>query len=537
MAYEHTENTARLVLGFISIFLGSTLASAGGIGGGGVIGGILLVVFEFSWKDCVVLALSAVAGSTLAQTVVNFRKRHPINPSRPLIYWDAVAILLPPQLGGAALGVFIVTAFPSSILVVIAILVLTFALVKVLLKGRRLWKRETSNSETVLKEKLLYTPQRMSIDSQHSEQEQRVIEDMEVLQGYQQGLQANHEVVVGVGSIMSREVSIDIDPESAQHASPLHTPTGKVLPSGQRDLRLQNPTAIELTNDQRVPAANSEVRSPAVPRMPTLQVAVVNHQQLRSPIEYPWLTLKVVFGLWVVYACLILLARSTSISPPCSTTFFVILSLSFLLLAAATAWAISRVAADQLADPKSCTLGDIDFVGALKQQQGSYALNPIASDTGSSPFGNMHNQVPYKFKWSQLTPSCLAFIIGILCSLLGIGGGELMGPLMLFMGFLPQVQSATTSVMSLAIAVINTIHYGVEGRLNWSWSLYLFSAGLLGGVAGRRLSFVIVSKTGRPSIIVFMLAAILLISNVLLIEDLSSAQNDNFTHWSGLCTL
>jgi uncharacterized membrane protein YfcA len=36
-------------------------------------------------------------------------------------------------------------------------------------------------------------------------------------------------------------------------------------------------------------------------------------------------------------------------------------------------------------------------------------------------------------------PPLLTFVIGIICSLLGIGGGELMGPLMLQMGLLPQV--------------------------------------------------------------------------------------------------
>ena len=43
------------------------------------------------------------------------------------------------------------------------------------------------------------------------------------------------------------------------------------------------------------------------------------------------------------------------------------------------------------------------------------------------------------FKEVGAAPPMLAFAIGILCSLLGIGGGELMGPLLLHLKVLPQV--------------------------------------------------------------------------------------------------
>ena len=46
-------------------------------------------------------------------------------------------------------------------------------------------------------------------------------------------------------------------------------------------------------------------------------------------------------------------------------------------------------------------------------------------------------------------PVVFTFAVGILCSLLGIGGGELMGPLMLQMGLLPQVSHQTPRIRKL----------------------------------------------------------------------------------------
>lgn len=43
------------------------------------------------------------------------------------------------------------------------------------------------------------------------------------------------------------------------------------------------------------------------------------------------------------------------------------------------------------------------------------------------------------FKDISVIPPIVAFIIGVLCSLLGIGGGELMGPLLLILKVIPQV--------------------------------------------------------------------------------------------------
>ena len=86
MDYSHTSDATLQIVGFILVTLGSILSSAGGIGGGGIVSGVMLVIFKFKWQTAVVLSLTAVAGNTLAQVLMNIRKRHPNKESRPLIY-------------------------------------------------------------------------------------------------------------------------------------------------------------------------------------------------------------------------------------------------------------------------------------------------------------------------------------------------------------------------------------------------------------------------------------------------------------------
>ena len=56
------------------------------------------------------------------------------------------------------------------------------------------------------------------------------------------------------------------------------------------------------------------------------------------------------------------------------------------------------------------------------------------------------------------------FFTGAMCSLLGIGGGELLGPLFLAFGILPPVSTATTSMMSLLTTANNVLHYAITGE-------------------------------------------------------------------------
>ena len=140
------------VAGGICFGIGCFLASAGGIGGGGVLVSIGLVVFEWEYTQAVVLALVAVFGNLLAQQAINYKKPHMTVLTRPLIYWDSVRLLSPALLGGSSIGKIVEKILPDSVKKSIAFVVLGLVTIKTFFKAvslHRLENQQITNGKAV----------------------------------------------------------------------------------------------------------------------------------------------------------------------------------------------------------------------------------------------------------------------------------------------------------------------------------------------------------------------------------------------------
>lgn len=113
-----------IALGYVLLFLSSTLSSSAGVGGGLLNVAIIHGVQGYDIKSAAVLSLSAILGNTLVQLLINIRTRHPNCVSRMAVYWDMVVVMLPAQLAGANLGVIFADMVPTTVSYIAAILVL-----------------------------------------------------------------------------------------------------------------------------------------------------------------------------------------------------------------------------------------------------------------------------------------------------------------------------------------------------------------------------------------------------------------------------
>ena len=118
--------------------------------------------------------------------------------------------------------------------------------------------------------------------------------------------------------------------------------------------------------------------------------------------------------------------------------------------------------------------------------------------------------------------------------MIGIGGGELYGPYFLTLHVLPQVSSATTSLMSLVSYVNNIVHHLLLRDFDQSAGAVLFFVGMAGGAAGRTGALRITRLFQRPSLLIFTLALILLLSGAVLVGELTYREVQ--FHVSPLCT-
>jgi len=154
------------------LYFSCCIAAAGGIGGGGLNLPILLYIIKKGYRyvlllahlfvltlslstlssDAVILSLCTVLGNYVAQTSLNYKKYHPYCKRRPLIYWDVVLVLLPAQLAGSHIGVLLSQILPQTMLIVLALLVTVYALIKTYRKGMTYYNKE---SETLLNQPLI----------------------------------------------------------------------------------------------------------------------------------------------------------------------------------------------------------------------------------------------------------------------------------------------------------------------------------------------------------------------------------------------
>ncbi|KAF8766104.1 hypothetical protein HU200_007599 [Digitaria exilis] len=115
----------------------------------------------------------------------------------------------------------------------------------------------------------------------------------------------------------------------------------------------------------------------------------------------------------------------------------------------------------------------------------------------------------------SLTFPLAAFVTGVLSGLFGIGGGLLLNPVLLQIGINPQTAAATSSFMVLFCASMSMVQFillGMKGIGQASvYAGICFVASVVGVVGIERA----IRKSGRVSLIVFLVTAIMALSTVI----------------------
>jgi len=106
------------------------------------------------------------------------------------------------------------------------------------------------------------------------------------------------------------------------------------------------------------------------------------------------------------------------------------------------------------------------------------------------------------------------FVAGIVAGLIGIGGGMVLGPLMLVMGIHPRVSSATTGTMIVLTSSSVAVLFVTSGLVPWEYAVYFFCICFLGAYIGKRYIDGYVKRSGKASILIFLLATIIALATI-----------------------
>lgn len=136
--------------------------------------------------------------------------------------------------------------------------------------------------------------------------------------------------------------------------------------------------------------------------------------------------------------------------------------------------------------------------------------------------------LPGEVQWSPsntLRYPAVCATSGLLAGLFGVGGGIVKGPLMLEMGVLPTVASASAATMILYTASSASLSFFIFGMLgaDVSYGFALFLIGIVCTWVGQSVVTGLVTKSGRQSIVVLVIGTVIALSSVcvaaLTVED------------------
>ena len=119
------------------------VSSAGGIGGGGVLVPVLMLSEDMGPHGAIPLSKLTIFGNAVCQLLLNFKKRHPLRPERPLIDYETTLMLEPPTLLGTVIGVLLNRMTPKWLIALLLLLFLVATTLRTSSKAVALYAQES----------------------------------------------------------------------------------------------------------------------------------------------------------------------------------------------------------------------------------------------------------------------------------------------------------------------------------------------------------------------------------------------------------
>jgi uncharacterized membrane protein YfcA len=199
------------------------------------------------------------------------------------------------------------------------------------------------------------------------------------------------------------------------------------------------------------------------------------------------------FGVWAGLMLLLLIRggkglRSMLGIAPCGREYWALTALGVTSLLLLSVLAGRRLVARCRQPPEDSEAGE-----------GDQKHHPVAGDVSWRP---------------AVAASALArtLLAGVIAGLMGVGGGIVLGPMMLELGMLPQVSSATTGTMVLLTSSCAAAGFVFSGVAPLDYSIAFGSVTMLGGYLGKRGFSHLVQKHGCASLIVLLLGGMIGVS-------------------------
>ena len=463
------------VVGTLVWFLAAGVATACGVGGGGIYVPAGMLLLRFAPKPASGLSQASIFGASLGGLILNLRNNHPntrirekeqldaegksiplrgstvqlkkadddyvqsggVFYTRPLIDYDMALFLAPMEMAGAVLGVLIQKILPNWAYLMMAGVILGVTAYKTFGKYHSSHAKE---KEERIKQDGLNRQE----DSKHSHQ------------GSGTDQMPTEELV----SMQEEGFNTDVEDEEEGSQEDKHIVSSEVVPADEA-------TAESLSSNE---------------------AARLRRQYLELDARhYPREKLITLGVLWMGLVLLTFMKGGKGVESlvgiTCESPWFAVLIVCQFL------WTLGFALYLGLQLPKR--------VAERKKVQYPFQPTDVMWDNQKLRF------------YATFT-----FVAGIVAGLIGIGGGMVLGPLMLSIGIHPRVSSATTATMVVLTSSSVAILFVTAGLVPWSYAVYFFCVCFIGAYIGKKYIDGYVKKSGRASLLILILAIIIALATI-----------------------
>lgn len=542
-AFEEVRWDARSWITVVLTFTVSALANAGGVGGGGFLVPLFNLVLGLSLKGAMALSQAAMTGGAVAAGIFAMFTSHPLDSSKPLLDLDMALVVMPCLLLGVSLGVTLNQIFPDWLLVILLSIMLVLLSVRTLQSGIRLHRKEVasrnedeeedSDSQDMLLAASSEVPNlqsgrsgRMSLERRRSGRQsleaQRLLSahshtapKLPLLAIQQAESEGSREASEVDGALPSHRVQFDRSESGLSSDSESPKEEGKDLlkPNSlpveadgiSQLLQVQADSRIEEQRHQPSPSSShgdagkekagetkdgeeSGPQRSAFQEASQLLSSNVQRQSLWTRLrEFSKLLLLIL--IWAAYLTLQVFKDSFY---TCSRGYFILYGAQggFCILATT-----------------ACMVGWMNFHSRSRRDEEQPLL-----ESAISPATHPHHD----HGAVGLAISALAILLGgCIASLCGLGGGMILGPVMLELGLHPLVTASTSLLLVGASSSSATVGFALADRLDYGWAIIMFVLCVVASTVGVAGIGKIVRRSGKASLIVFLLVFIMFAGGLL----------------------
>lgn len=447
------------IFGSMSAFVAIILASGSGLGGGGLLVPLYILIMTMSSHEAVPLSKSTIFGGAIASFLLNVKKRHPLVHSRPLIDYETMLLMEPMTLAGTIVGVNLNAVFPEWLITMLIVLLLTQTTIRMYHKGKKIWKEEADAENDIIAEIVAYW--KLLPYEPNLKQFQIVARAYLKWKTYK--------------SPKKEEVRLNILPQKYSSSVDVHC-SSTITEASSEDEASNDENEWEYLMSRKLEKKQS---------IKYYSVEKISHARRSVPKA----DLAVLFVTWIGLV-LFSMTRGGHGTPSviglsCGSTSYWLLtfvSLSFFM---------------------SVTL----YFGMK--------INRSHTILQSSDYLYIKGEMVWTREAIVKFPA-LCTVAGIAAGLLGIGGGMVKGPILLDMGLLPQVSSATSSSMILFTSSATTIQFIILGTLSLDHALWHGVVGFVAGLIGQLGMSYLIKKYRKSALVIFFIAFIVGVSGLVM---------------------